>query len=183
MFIETALAAEAAAPSGLQALGLDWAALLFQLINFGALLVILRFVAYKPILRVLDMRRLKIEESLKASAEMERLRQDLAAEQRQKLADISVEADRLLAQSKSRADALINEAKAQAKTQAEHVVAQAEQRAAQEFEEHEERLKRQVVEWVALATERLIHEKVDTDTDEALIRQALTEARKQKGAA
>ncbi len=45
-------------------LGLDWKLLLAQAVNFLAILVVLRIAAYKPIMRLLEARRKKIEQGL-----------------------------------------------------------------------------------------------------------------------
>ncbi len=44
--------------------GIDWKLMIAQLINFGIVFFILRAFAYKPILKLLDKRRQKIEEGL-----------------------------------------------------------------------------------------------------------------------
>jgi F-type H+-transporting ATPase subunit b len=50
-----------------EALGLNLPQLIAQVVNFFILLVILRLVAYKPILRMLDERKQKIAEGLNAA--------------------------------------------------------------------------------------------------------------------
>jgi F-type H+-transporting ATPase subunit b len=57
-------------------LGIDWKLLLSQAVNFGLLLIILTFFAYKPLLRTLKERRTKIEEGLAKAEEADaRLRE------------------------------------------------------------------------------------------------------------
>jgi F-type H+-transporting ATPase subunit b len=57
-------------------LGIDWHLLLSQAVNFLLLLIILRLVAYKPLLNLLHKRREKIEEGLvKAEEANKRLRE------------------------------------------------------------------------------------------------------------
>src|ERR1051325_6896715 len=48
----------------LNKLGIDWRLLLAQAVNFGLVLVVLRFTVYKPLLNVLKKRREKIEKGL-----------------------------------------------------------------------------------------------------------------------
>ncbi len=50
-------------------LGIDWHLLLSQAVNFLVLLVVLRVVAYRPILKLLRDRRAKIEEGLAKAKE------------------------------------------------------------------------------------------------------------------
>jgi endonuclease-3 len=54
----------------LDALGFNLPGLLAQLINFAILLVILRLVAYKPIMRMLDERSRRVREGLEAAERM-----------------------------------------------------------------------------------------------------------------
>jgi F-type H+-transporting ATPase subunit b len=53
-------------------LGIDWHLLLSQAVNFLLLLVILRIVAYKPLLNLLHRRREKIEEGLVKAEEADK---------------------------------------------------------------------------------------------------------------
>ncbi len=57
---------------GIGALGFNVPALIAQLINFTLLLVVFRLFLYKPLLRVLDERRQRIQEGLDASDEAKR---------------------------------------------------------------------------------------------------------------
>src|SRR3990167_10277133 len=94
--ILTSLAARAdtnTSSGGIGAIGIDGKALLFQIINFAILLVILRSVAYKPILKALERRRKTIENSLKQAKEIEAANQALAGKQEKLLAKARSEAD------------------------------------------------------------------------------------------
>ena len=53
-------------------LGFHWPSLIVYLGNFSLLLVILYLVAYKPILRVLDQRSNRIQESLEQAERVQR---------------------------------------------------------------------------------------------------------------
>lgn len=53
-------------------LGIDWHLLLSQAVNFLLLLVILRFVVYKPLLNLLHKRRERIEEGLTKADEADK---------------------------------------------------------------------------------------------------------------
>lgn len=60
----------------LHTLGIDWRLLLSQALNFAILLTVLRLVVYKPLLKLMHDRRMKIEEGLtKASEADKRLHQ------------------------------------------------------------------------------------------------------------
>ncbi len=53
-------------------LGIDWHLLLSQAINFALLLIVLRIFVYKPLLKLLKDRRMRIEEGLAKADEADR---------------------------------------------------------------------------------------------------------------
>ena len=48
----------------MEGLGINLPLLIAQLINFGILLILLRLVAYKPVMKMLDQRSTKVKESM-----------------------------------------------------------------------------------------------------------------------
>ncbi|MDO8536994.1 MAG: ATP synthase F0 subunit B [bacterium] len=66
-------------------LGLDWKLLLSQAINFFILLLILRFLVYKPLLEILAQRRKKIERGLEEADEAERRLGEITLIQKEKI--------------------------------------------------------------------------------------------------
>jgi len=52
---------------GITDLGINLPVLLFQLVNFTFLLLVLRLLVYKPVLKMLDERRARIQEGLSAA--------------------------------------------------------------------------------------------------------------------
>ncbi|MFH0712798.1 MAG: F0F1 ATP synthase subunit B [Candidatus Jorgensenbacteria bacterium] len=70
-------------------LGIEWKVLLAQIVNFAVLLFILKKFAYKPILKVLNDRRERIEEAIRRSksvdermAEIDKLKEKILDEAR-----------------------------------------------------------------------------------------------------
>lgn len=55
----------------MEALGIDVRLLIAQVVNLSVLLVVLRKVIYKPLIKLLDDRKLKIEEALENSKKIE----------------------------------------------------------------------------------------------------------------
>jgi F-type H+-transporting ATPase subunit b len=104
----------------LQTLGIQWPKLIAQTINFAIVLFVLWKWAYQPVLRILELRRQKIAESM---AQAERIRAELEATERQRT--------QILAQAQAQAQKLIEEARqAAARLQAQEAqkaVAAAEQ--------------------------------------------------------
>ncbi len=173
LFFRTLLAAEEASKGGISAIGLDPKALLFQIINFIILFWILKKVAYKPILNVLEARRKRIEESLKTAHEIELREQRLAERQAQLLKEAREDAGDIVAKARMQTTEMLGEAEAKARRQADKILADAKNRIAQEVEAARTGLKHEMSGLVAAATEAVLEEKVDANKDKGLIERSL----------
>lgn len=161
------------ANTGIAAIGLDAQAFLFQVINFGILLFLLARFAYRPILKVLEERRQVIEESLRNAQEITGQKQQLEVEKQAILRAASGRAQEIIGQSEERADGIIQQAEEAALRQADDVLQRAEAQIKQEVSVVKGQIRREAIGLVALATERIIKQKMDSQKDQALIREAL----------
>jgi len=159
----------------LQALGIDVKLLIEQAIAFLILVAILAKFVYPALIKAVEGRRETIEAGLKEAKESqeaaEKAQEDVAALLEQARKD----ADELLARTHQEATALVSEAEDKAKQRAEQIVADARGQLATDVQKAREALKRDTIELVALATERVVGEKLDDKKDAALITKALTE--------
>jgi len=146
-------------------LGIEWRILVTQLISFSIVFFVLWKLAYKPIFTLLQVRRVKITESL---ANAEKIKAELAR----------TEADRqeILAQAGDQANKLIEDARAAAarvgevETQkaiaaAEQIVIKAREAAAQDHARMLAELKREVGRLVVQTT-ATVTGKILTDADQ-----------------
>jgi len=158
---------------GIASIGLDWKALLFQLANFGILLVLLKLFAYQPILRVLEERKAKINEGLKNAEEIETLRAGLVHEQKKALQKADADAARIIERSEARSQEIVAAAEEKAVKSAEAILKRSQTQLDSAVAEIKQGLKRETLQLVALATEQIIQQKLTGPADEALIAQAL----------
>lgn len=163
---------------GIAAIGLDPKALLFQLINFAILFWVLKKVAYKPILGILESRRRRIEESLKTAHEIEQREKRLAERQAQLLREAKEEAGDIVAKARMHTAEMLDEAEAKARKQAEKILADGRGRIAEEVAVARSGLKHEMFSLVAAATAAVLDEKVDAAKDKALIERSLARASK-----
>jgi F-type H+-transporting ATPase subunit b len=133
-------------------LGIDWRALVMQLISFSIVFFVLWRFAYKPIFAMLQSRREKIAESL---ANAEKIKADVAKTEieRQKiLADAGDQANKLIDGARQAA-ARVRETETQkAISAAEQIVAKAREAAAQDHDRMLAELKREVGRLVVQTT-------------------------------
>ncbi len=91
--------------------GINWKLLLIQGVNFGLLLFILHRYLYKPVLSMVDVRRLKIENAIMKAEQME---SDLGLAEAKKLS--------ILSKATEKGDELILAAKKHAEAEEHNIV-------------------------------------------------------------
>jgi len=158
-------------------LGIDWKLLLSQAVNFGLLLAILTFFLYKPLLRLMKDRELKIKEGLTKADEADAHLKEAQTLKKEKLKEAEAEALAMLTQAETRAKA--HEAKLlEAAKQKEQESAVNAARVLRAKEEESERVIRR--EAAALVKQALIKtvELNPKAIDEALIAKAVEEVGK-----
>ncbi|MGH9858257.1 MAG: F0F1 ATP synthase subunit B [Acidobacteriota bacterium] len=168
---------ELVTPEGLGALGIDGSALAFQVLNFVIVLLVLHRFAYKPILKVLEGRRRRIEESLKTAKELQQQRQELAQEQEKTLRVARQTARDIIGRAEAAAEKLTTDAAAQAHAASEKLMKETAAKVEHDITQAKTALQSELLLLVATAASNVIQEKIDAQKDEALIREALEAAR------
>lgn len=164
-------------PSLLSALGIDWKLLVTQALAFAILLWVLAKFVYPGLIKSIDDRRSAIEAGLKEAKESHEALEKTEANIEKMIADARKEADEIVARSHQEATAMVAEAEKSAKVRAERIVADARTQLDADVVKAREALKKDTAHLVALATERIIGEKLDAKKDAALIERSLTKER------
>ena len=107
----------------LHALGIQWYALLAQVVNFCILVFVLTKFVYKPVLGIIDRRRQLVEESLEKAKEIDRQKELVDQERAKILSKADKEAGALLERAKTESEAIRAEIQKEAKQQATQIVA------------------------------------------------------------
>lgn len=162
-------------PGLLQALGIDGKLLIEQAIAFLILVAILGKFVYPALVKAVDARREQIEAGMKEAKQAEEALAVAEAKVADMLADARKEADEIIARSHQEATAMVADAEDKAKTRAEQIVADARTQLDSDVRKAREALKSDTIELVALATERIVGEKLDAKKDASLIKGALTQ--------
>lgn len=170
-------AADAESGGGIGAIGIDPKALLFQAINFAIMFWILKKVAYKPIIKILEERRATIEESFKTAKEIEKSKEHMVQTQNKLINQAQTHAESLIAQAKTEAHDLIKTAENKAEARSGQLINDARSRIAEEVEAAKSSLKKETTDLVIAATAAIIEEKLDANKDSALIAKALEKVR------
>ena len=161
----------------MEALGVNLPGLIAQIVNFSLLLLILYMVLYKPIIRMLDQRSQRIQESLEQA---DRLREETSAGEAQvkeQIDEARQEGRNIVAQATQVADRVREEAREQARTEADNIVARARTELQRERDEAIEELRRQFADLTVTAAERVINTSLDRDQHRRLIEEVLDQSR------
>ncbi|MBI2024302.1 hypothetical protein HYT00_02875 [Candidatus Giovannonibacteria bacterium] len=163
----------------LSQLGINFKLLLSQGVNFLAVLAVLTFFIYRPLLKILNERRQKIEFGLKGAKEAEK-----------KLAEIEAIKLQKLRESEEKAFSLIKDAEEKAGKREGEIISEANKKAdellekAAEVEEHRKvealsKLSQEAKTLIRAALGKMVLLKPE-QIDESLLEEAVREIKKQK---
>lgn len=173
---EVLIVANTASSGGiLQALGIEWKLLLQQALAFLILLAILAKFVYPALVKAIDTRRAQIEAGLEEAKEAQAALEKAEVKVADMLAEARKEADDIIDRSHKETVAMVAEAEEKAKTRAEQIVKDARAQLETDIIKARQALKKDTIELVALATEKVVKEKLDERGDAALIKKALEE--------
>lgn len=157
-------------------LGINLPGLITQFVNFGVLLFILWIFLHKPLRRVLDERRQRIEDGLKASERAQAAVQDAEAAAQAEVQKGREEGQALVAQAQEIAQRIQSEARDSAREDADQIVARARQDIQQERDLAIARVREEFADLTIRAAERVIGQSLDRDDHDRLIQEVLAES-------
>jgi len=161
---------------GLKALGINLPSLLAQLINFFLLLAVLYLVAYKPVMRMLDERRRRIQEGIQASDEAKQRLAQTEKEVQAQLEKARQEGQTLIGQAQQISARIQEEARQQARREAEQLLGRARSEIQLERDSAIAELRREFADLTVRAAERVIRRALDREAHRQLIEEVLAEA-------
>lgn len=136
-------------------LGIDWKILIAQIFNFFLLLVILRFVLYKPILSFLQKRKEQIAASLKKAEEIEKEKKELSQRTQEIMAQTNEKAQAILKEERKNSQEMGKQIKEEAQKQAHSLLLKAEKDIEQQKEQLVAMAKEEIAGLVIEATKKL----------------------------
>lgn len=161
---------------GIADLGINLPVLIAQLVNFTVLLVVLRLVAWGPLMKMLDERRERIRESLEAA---DRAKAQVAESERQVQQQVEAgrrEAQQLIAQAQEIANRIQAEARSQAQADAEAMLARARNEIQLERDQAIAELRKEFADLAISAAEKVIKSSLDRQQHRRLIDEALAQS-------
>lgn len=161
---------------GIGSLGISLTGLLAQLIGFAILLIVLRMVAFKPIMRMMDERSARIREGLEAAEKMKDQATQADASVQKRLEEARQEGQGLIGQSQQIASRIQEEARQQARTEGDALLARARSEIVLERDEAIAQIRREFADLTITAAEKVIGQSLDRKAHERLIEEVLTQS-------
>ena len=168
-----ALAQEAEGPSGIAALGFNLPGLIAQLINFGVLLLILRLFLYRPVLKLLDERKRRIQEGLERAEQAAEQALASEGEVRRAVEEARAEGQQAVARAQEGAQRLRTELEERARADAEQIVERARDEVRAERDQAIRQLRAEFTDLTIAAAERVIGQSLDQAAHQRLIDEVL----------
>lgn len=175
-FVTQFAATEEAASGGIfETLGIHWELLVFQIIAFLILVWVLGKFVYPWLMKSVDERQAKIEESVKAAEEAEKKAESAQDDIAKLLKEARAEAKEIVTTAKDEAAAMVADAEGKAKTRADKIVKDAHDQLEKDVIAARKALHNDTIELVAMATEKIVGKTVSDSVDKKIIAEAVKE--------
>lgn len=159
----------------ISALGLDVRILLAQFFNFALLVFVLWRFAYKPIFKILEERREKIDKGLSDSEEAEKKLEKSSEESKVIISQAKSEASVIITEAHNKAEARYQEILAKANTDMEAKTAKEMEKIKQERKGIVAEAKAEISELLVLSLEKFLSQKLDKEKDQKAIEEVIKE--------
>jgi F-type H+-transporting ATPase subunit b len=161
---------------GIADLGINVPVLVANIVTFTALLLILRAVAWGPIIKMLDERREKIAQSLSAAEQAKVQAAESERQVQEQLETSRREAQQLIAQAQEIATRIQTDARTQAQADAEATLARARNEIQQERDTAIADLRKEFADMTIAAAEKVINKSLDRNAHKQIIEEALAQS-------
>lgn len=140
----------------MQQLGISTGLLLSQIVNFTLLMVILRFVLYKPVLNMLDQRRERIAQGMRDAERVAAAAEEAEQDKAKVIDEARREAQEIRAQATRDTERIAQDIRARAEQEATEIRIKAQDDAKKQVDAALSDANKQIADLAILATERLL---------------------------
>jgi len=161
---------------GLAGLGINVPTLLAQIVNVVILLVVLYFVAYKPVMRMLDERSKRIRDSMEQADAIKEQAARAEQEVKKQLEAADKEGQKRIARAAQAGDEIREKARQGARQEAEGLITRARRDIQRERDEAISEIRKEVADLTIMAAEKVIDRSLDKKAHRELIDKVLKES-------
>ena len=161
---------------GLAGLGISLPTLLAQIVNFAILLGLLYLVAYKPIMRMLDERSRKVQESMEQTEYIKEQAEHAEEETKRRIEAGSKEGQEVIARAVRTGEEVRQQAQQEAREEGESLITRARVEIQRERDDAIDELRKEFADLTILAAEKVIDRSLDKEAHRQLIDKTLEES-------
>ena len=152
-----------------------WYQLLFQIVNFGILIFLLNRFLYRPILKIIEARNKKIEDSLKAAEETLKEKEKINELKKLAVAEAEKEAVKIVETAKHQADLSGKQILSQAQEEAEAAVTKKMELLNDKLAQEEKRLQGRVADLVIITTRQVLKSSLGKEEQKRIVDRQIKE--------
>ena len=164
----------------MEGLGISLPTLLTQVVTFIILLVILRFVSYKPLMRMLDERSKRVKESMEQAESIKEQAANAEEQVKKQLEEASREGQERINRALRAGEEVKQKAQEEAKQEAEALINRARAEIQRERDEAISGVRREFADLTILAAGKVIDRSLDKEEHRELIQKVLEESTTKK---
>ncbi len=153
----------------MEALGINLGFLVSQIINFTLLAVLLYFVAYRPVMRMLDERSAKIKKGLEDAENASRRAAEIEQEFEQRMSEARRDGQEIMAQATQMSEKARQDILSKAREESRAMIDKAKEEIIRERELAMSELRSQVAELSLSIAEKVVGESLDDTRQRRLI--------------
>ncbi|MBN1176630.1 MAG: F0F1 ATP synthase subunit B [Dehalococcoidales bacterium] len=161
---------------GISELGINLPTLLTQVVTFVILLVVLRFVAYKPIMRMMDERSKRVKESMEQAEAVKEQSARAEDELKKQLEEASREGQERIARAVKAGEEVKQKAQEDAKKEADTLLNRARSEIQRERDDAISEVRREFADLTVMAAGKVIEKSLDKEEHRELIEKVLEES-------
>lgn len=161
---------------GLTELGVNGQTLLTQIISFGILFLILRVVAFKPLMRILDERSKRIKESMEQAEIVKEQAEKAGEDTKKQMEQAGREVQERINKAKQLGEEFRQQAEAEARREAETILNRARTEIQHERDEVIDEIRKEFAELTILSAEKVISRSLDKEAHREIIDKVLEES-------
>ena len=154
-------------------LGINLPQLIAQLINFGILFGLLRLLAYKPIMRMLDERSNRIKESMEQTEHIKQKATDAEVEFKKQVAAASRQGQEIIERASKTAEEIKQQARQDAQSEVGQMLSRARAEIRHERDEIVDELRSEFADITVMAAGQVIERSLDQKAHKDLIDKVL----------
>ena len=153
----------------MEALGINLVYLISQIVNFTLLALLLYFVAYKPVLRMLDERSARINQGIQDAEQASRRAAEMEQDFERRMAEARRQGQEIVAQATQASERAGQEILERAREESRAQIERAREEIARERDLAMADLRRQVAELSLMISEKILGEALDEQRQHRLI--------------